>query len=149
MPGGHWSGACLPACLSGSWSLKCISTSLFILLTVLTAHNEREGDKEKEAQQASHSSLYFPLSLAPSRTSHVTAAWRRAVLSISKTTCVSFAGRWNKKREDEQREQRFYCYISKYIQVLCYWICRTSLCQWASVHHTCRCKLQLRLLGIA
>lgn len=131
-PGGHWSGACLPV-----WklsSLYCISPSLFILLTVLIEHNERGGDKGKKAQRAACSSLYLPPSLTPSRTSHETAAaCGRAVLSTCKALCLSSAGRWNKKREEEQREQSFSCCISKYIQALCW---RTSLCQWASVHRT-------------
>lgn len=54
--------------LSGSWILLIVfPTVIFIVLTVLTAHDEEM--KEREAQRAALRSLYLPPFLVPSKTS--------------------------------------------------------------------------------
>lgn len=44
---------------------------------------------------------------------------------------------WIEKMREERKERsnrHFLCNTSKYIQAMCFQICRTYLCQWASVH---------------
>lgn len=105
MPGGHWSGACR----SGSWIVFIVfgPNSLFILLTVLTAYNERERDNEIGTASRS----FEPMLVSFSCSSH----WSGG----QEVTCdccsdkkgrikhlwdyVYSTGRWNRKRGRKER----------------------------------------------
>lgn len=105
MPGGHWCGACW----SGSWIVFIVflPNSLFILLTVLTAYNERERDQEIGKVGRSFEPMLFSISCSShwSAEQDITCDCR----SIKKGRIkhlwdyVSSAGRWNTKRGRKER----------------------------------------------